>query len=88
MLTCKEASYLASKKLDKNLSFRENLDFKLHTLMCCFCRRYASEISSLHTLLQKVRASNSSTLPKSVKLSQKSRHKIKQAIDEAVSASD
>lgn len=85
MLTCKEASFLASKKLDGKLSFAETIQFKLHTLLCGFCRRYAAEISKLHTMMKKAGKSSDSILPDSVKLPEESRERIKQCLDKASS---
>jgi hypothetical protein len=84
MLTCKEASYLASKKLDKNLSWRESLSFKLHIMMCGLCRRYASEIKKIHSILQKAGKTGLSALPESIKLSEESRERISKALDKAL----
>ncbi len=88
MLTCKEASYLASKKLDKKLTWRESLNFRLHVLMCDLCRRYAMEIKKLHGVMQKAGKSSLSMLPESVKLSQQSRERIKQAFDKVLHQSE
>ena len=84
MLTCKEASYLASKKLDEKLTWRESLAFRLHIIMCGLCRRYAVEIKKLHRVMQKAGKSSLSMLPASVKLSRQSRERIKQALDKAL----
>ena len=84
MLTCKEASYLASKKLDEKLTWRESLDFRLHIMMCGLCRRYAMEMKKLHGVLQKMGEYSLSLLPESVKLSSQSRKRIKQALDKAL----
>ncbi len=84
MITCKEASYLASKKLDKKLTWRESLNFKLHTMICRICRRYALELKKFHHTMQKAGESSLSLLPKSVKLSKQSRERIKQTIDKVL----
>ena len=84
MLTCKEASYLASKKLDKKLSWRENLNFRLHIMMCNLCRRYAREINKLHEVIQKAGESSLSKLPDSVKLSKQSQERIRKVLDKAL----
>ncbi len=84
MLTCKEASLLASKKLDKKLTWKENFNFKLHVMMCDLCRRYAKEIKKLHNIMQKAGKSSLSILPESVKLSKQSRDRIKQVLDKAL----
>lgn len=83
MLTCKETSYLASKKLDKKLTLLESLNFNLHIMMCGLCRLYAKEISALHKKMQQISKSSLSMLPESVKLSKQSRERIKHALDKA-----
>ena len=84
MLTCKEASYLASKKLDEKLTWRESLGFRLHIMVCGLCRRYAMEIKKMHSVMKKAGKSSLSILPESVKLSKQSRERIKQALDKAL----
>ena len=84
MLTCKEVSYLASKKLDEELTWRENMGFRLHVTVCSLCRRYAMEIKKIHKVMQKSGKSSLSMLPESVKLSKRSRERIKQVLDKAI----
>ena len=84
MLTCKEASFLASKKLDKKLTWRERIDFSLHTAMCKLCRHYARDMNALHKLMQKMGETGRTLLPESTKLSEHSRDRIKQALDKAL----
>lgn len=84
MLTCKEASFLASKKLDKKLTWRESIGLFLHIAMCGLCRRYAKEIKALHRLMLKAGKSGQSLLPESVKLSEQSRDRIKHAVDKVL----
>ena len=84
MLTCKQASFLASKKLDKKLTFKERIGFSLHTAMCGLCRHYANEIEALHKLMQKVGKAEDSALLDNEKLSEQSRKRIKQEIDKVL----
>jgi predicted anti-sigma-YlaC factor YlaD len=84
MLTCKEASYLASKKLDKKLTFNERMGFWLHLGMCRLCRHYATDIAKLHAMMQKAGKAGLVLLPESVKLSEQSRERIKQILDKAL----
>jgi len=88
MLTCKEASYLASKKLDKKLTISERIGFFLHTAMCGLCRHYAKEIDALHKLMHKVGKTEDTLLPESTKLSEQSRERIKQEIDKALNSTE
>lgn len=84
MLTCKEASFLASKKLDKKLTYRERIDFYLHTVMCSLCRHYAKEIEALHKLMKKLGKSKGEVLSENGKLPEQSRKRIKQEIDKVL----
>lgn len=84
MLTCKEVSYLASKKLDKKLTLRELIGFLIHTAMCRLCRHYARELKALHLMMLKAGKTGQILLPESVKLSEQSRGRIKLALDKAL----
>lgn len=84
MLTCKETSYLASKKLDEKLTSKERIGFWLHIGMCRLCRRYATDIEKLHGLMHKAGKSGLALMPESVKLSEQSRERIKQVLDKAL----
>ncbi len=84
MLTCKEVSFLASKRLDNKLTWRENLGFRMHIMMCSLCRRYANEIKKMHGFMRKAGKSGLAALPDSVKLSSESRERIKQAINKVL----
>ena len=80
MLTCKEVSYLASKKLDNKLTWKERITFSMHTAMCRLCRYYARDISALHTMLKKTGKTGQTLLSENIKLSKQSRERIKQAL--------
>lgn len=84
MLTCKEASFLASKKLDKKLTIREGFGFYLHTAMCGLCRHYAKEIEALHKLMKKVVKNDDTLLLADEKLSEQSRERIQQEVNKAL----
>jgi len=84
MLTCKQVSYLASKKLDKKLTLIEQLSFFLHIMMCRLCREYAKDISALHKLVSTASRAGKMILPNSAKLSVHSRDRIKQVLDKVI----
>jgi len=84
MLTCKEATQLASKGMDENLTGRERVALWLHLAMCRLCRRYVRNIKKLHAVMQKAGAAGQALLPDSVKLSGKSRERIGQVLDGAL----
>lgn len=76
MLTCKEASYLASKKLDSKLTWDERVKFWLHIAMCHLCRHYANDIRNLQQLIVKSREKEQLLAPESAKLSSHAREHI------------
>ncbi len=47
MLNCKQASELMSQGMDMNLSLRQRMSLKLHTMMCSGCSNFLSQISFL-----------------------------------------
>ncbi|MCF6204694.1 MAG: hypothetical protein L3J59_13665 [Methylococcaceae bacterium] len=85
MLTCKEVSFLASKKLDKKLTLREQIGFLFHMRICRLCRYYANDLKSLHLMMQKKGKTGRVLLSESTKLSEQSRARIKHAIDTVLS---
>lgn len=47
MLTCRQASHLASQNLDRKLTLRERSGLRLHIFMCAACRRFEHQIKLL-----------------------------------------
>ncbi len=45
MITCKEATFLISKKQQDKLNWFERLQLNLHLMMCKYCRRFAEQVS-------------------------------------------
>lgn len=52
MLTCKDASHLASHRQDRPLSFRERWRLRIHLWMCGNCRRFERQIALMRCLLR------------------------------------
>lgn len=52
MLTCKDASHLASHRQDRPLSFRERWGLRIHLWMCGNCRRFERQIGLMRRLLR------------------------------------
>lgn len=80
MLSCKEASHLASKGMDVKLSWRERLGLMLHLSMCSVCRRYLGDLKKMRLLMSRLGRREDALLPESQKLSDQSRERIKQAL--------
>jgi hypothetical protein len=47
MITCRQATQLASKQRDVALTWRERLSLRLHLLVCAMCRRYERQLGFL-----------------------------------------
>ncbi len=47
MLRCKEATHLLSEAHDRNLSFSERLQLKMHLAMCTGCRNFKGQMAFL-----------------------------------------
>ncbi len=88
MLTCKEASFLVSKKLDGNLNRRERIRLWLHLAMCSLCRHYARDVKKLHEMMKKAGEAGQTLLPGAVKLSRQSRERIKNTLNKVLQQSE
>ncbi|WP_431064425.1 hypothetical protein [Methylotuvimicrobium sp.] len=84
MLTCKEASVLATKAMDGKLTFREGVGLRLHVAMCGLCRRYVRDMKRLRETVRSASQIEFKLLPESVTLSRSSRERIKQALNNAL----
>lgn len=73
MLKCRDIARMASEQLDRPLSLRERVSFRMHLLMCRLCRRYVRQL----VLLRRV-AARFGELPGSTtrSLSQAARERI------------
>jgi len=88
MLTCKEASFLASKQLDDKLTWRERIGLWLHIAMCSSCRRYVRDIQKLQIVIRKAGQTGQVLLSDSVKLSAQARKRIRQALSKVLHQPD
>jgi hypothetical protein len=50
MLTCKEATQLASQELDRKLGITERVGLRLHLLICSGCRAARSQFGFLRKM--------------------------------------
>lgn len=78
MLTCKDASRLASKALDTPLSWRERWGLRIHLLLCTLCRRYVRELKFLSTAFRRARTDGIGLMRP--KLSEAARSRIQKAV--------
>lgn len=82
MLTCKEASALATKAMDGKLTFRERVGLRLHIMMCGLCRRYVRDTKRLREAIRNAGPLVSPMMPESFRLSERSRERIRQMLKE------
>ncbi|HED35956.1 MAG TPA: zf-HC2 domain-containing protein [Gammaproteobacteria bacterium] len=52
MLNCKRATALMSRAEDQKLSWHQNLQLKLHTLMCSGCSNYRKQLHFIKKTMQ------------------------------------
>jgi hypothetical protein len=52
MLSCKEAAWLISESMDRDLPFVRRLGIRGHLLMCKHCTRYRRQLLFIRDLIQ------------------------------------
>jgi len=80
MLTCKEAGYLVSQSLDRELPFFEKVKLRVHLAMCKTCSRYRDELISINAIVKKASPDLSSSIGPDIELPEASKNKIKEYI--------
>ena len=53
MLSCKQASQLASQSLERKLNWRERFAVCVHLWICRYCRRFSQQIQALRVMLRR-----------------------------------
>lgn len=51
MINCKQLSELSSDYLDRNLTLKQRLSVRFHTLMCKYCRGFLAQLGMAATFL-------------------------------------
>lgn len=67
MLKCREIEQLASDYLDKDLSFRQRMAFKMHLFMCHNCRNYLRQLKTTISSIKLIPARESVVVDDKVK---------------------
>jgi hypothetical protein len=80
MLTCKEASLLASKQMDVKLTWRERIALRFHVGLCELCGRYLKDIKRLRLVLRKLGSADATGLPNTFKMPEQDRTRIQHAL--------
>lgn len=52
MLSCKEAAWLISESMDRDLPFMQRLGIRAHLLMCKHCTRYRRQLLFIRDAFQ------------------------------------
>lgn len=56
--TCKEIHRLASEKLDRRLSYRERMRWRMHLLYCTGCRNFNGQLQLIRSAMHRLAAAN------------------------------
>ncbi len=52
MLSCHQATRLASDAQERPLSFKEKVSLKIHTMMCSGCRNFETSMNTLRKAMK------------------------------------
>ena len=55
MITCREATFLITRKRERPIGLRNSLRLIIHLLICEFCRRFSKQTRLIEKLGKKVR---------------------------------
>jgi len=77
---CNEISQLASDSLDRPLTLRERLKFKLHLSMCSHCRNYDHNMKFIRKITDMMRT----TRYGKIRLSDEQRQRLHAKLDSSI----
>ena len=60
-ITCKSATLLTCKKQDNALSFKEEMQLKIHLLVCTICSLFSKQSNLIDEQLKRMNAENYET---------------------------
>lgn len=84
MLSCREATRLASESLDRRLSWRERLRLRMHFFLCEACTIARRRMLFLRQAARRFQQRESDDVPTVVRLSETARVRIQHALDERI----
>jgi hypothetical protein len=73
MISCREASRLASESMDRRLGVGEKLQMHVHLAMCSLCSRYRTQARAIRTAIRTAK-------PPSRALSEEARERIRKSM--------
>ncbi len=53
MMSCEQATRLASERQERSLTLRENTELKMHLMICSGCREFSRQIDALRSLIRR-----------------------------------
>ncbi len=80
MMSCKEISRLVSESFDRELSWRQRANVRLHLLMCSMCSRFRRQMRFLREASRILASGGADDLTDRVRLSSQARERIKLAL--------
>lgn len=81
LINCREANRLSSRILDEELTWGERVKLRLHVMVCDCCINYMKQLKLLHKVLKKIAPAHDHD--ESIHLSQQSKQKIKECLNQA-----
>lgn len=52
MLNCRDVTRLCSESQDRELSFKESMSLKVHTMMCSGCRNFGQQMDTIRQAMR------------------------------------
>lgn len=85
IVSCQEATRLASLRMERRLSLKESFDLKLHLAVCSLCVAFTKQVQGLRSLLRQYQPQKERSLSHKVKdqLKQKLNYSTSQPPPEA-----
>jgi len=83
MLSCEEATFLASKSQHMGISLKEKINLRIHLFTCKFCKRYKIQIDAMVRFIYKTSDANGSAKTR-IHLAPDKKEKIKQALADQI----
>lgn len=78
--SCEDISKKISRSLDTDISFRDFIGIRFHTLTCVLCQRYRKQLLNMHELMEKYADEIDESRFESVRLSDNARDRMKKVL--------
>lgn len=79
MLSCKQASQLASQSFDRPILVRERLALAFHLMICKFCRRFNRQLAQIRAAIH--RLTRHTEQDESLQLSVEAKQRIAESLE-------